>query len=99
MPTTSSRNIDNIVSFLMCSVGGTMTIALGDDENGRELHDQMRAAGAPIVSVISRKGGTLHVGVATEDTRPWGHNQRLNMASHLALVAKVAATEPNRVLR
>lgn len=66
-------------------------VARGLIPNEQRSYDRLGA-------VISVTGRTLQLGVVTEDTRRFGHNDRINLSTHLAHVRKVAAHSPERVL-
>ena len=77
---------------------GTCCCLTEDDTHARELFRAIREV-VPICAVVSRTGKTLHVGIVTEDPRSLGHNDRINLRTHMDLVRKVQANEPERVLR
>lgn len=76
----------------------TCTVLVREDSTPQDTFAAVRGL-VPCVGIASRTGRTLLLGILTEDVRHIGHNDRINLRTHLAHVVKVLSTEPERVLR
>jgi hypothetical protein len=86
-----------IASNLLAASGGTCTALCGEAFTARELFDAIKAKLSNVAAVVSDTGRTLHLVVLAEDTRRWGHNQRLNMVSAMNHIRRVQLANPERV--